>query len=37
MNDFDVTERGGLQEIRLARALGRVIEAELQNFFSKCF
>jgi hypothetical protein len=31
MNDFDVTERGGLQEIRLARALGRVIETELQK------
>jgi len=31
MNDFDVTERGGLQEIRLARALGRVIESELQK------
>jgi hypothetical protein len=31
MTDFDVTERGGLQEIRLARALGRVIETELQK------
>jgi len=31
MSDFDVTERGGLQEIRLARALGRVIEEEMRK------
>ena len=31
MTDFDVTERGGLQEIRLARALGRAIEEELRK------
>lgn len=29
--DFDVTQRGGLQEIRLARALGRAIETELSK------
>jgi len=31
MGDFEVNQVGSLSELRLARALGRVIESELQK------